>query len=60
GAKESEHLAILRRSSMPAIIIEGAFMSNPGDLEKIRTAEFKEKYAYALAKGLITAMNQAF
>ena len=60
GAKESEHLAILRRSSMPAIIIEGAFMSNPGNLEKIRTAEFKEKYAYALVKGLITTMNSAF
>src|SRR5665648_29144 len=60
GAKESEHLAILRRSSMPAIIIEGAFMSNPGDLEIIRTAEYKEKYAYALVKGLITAMNHAF
>src|SRR5665648_213448 len=60
GAKESEHLAILRRSSMPAIIIEGAFMSNPGNLEKIGTAEFKEKYAYALVKGLITTMNHAF
>ncbi|MBK5247150.1 MAG: N-acetylmuramoyl-L-alanine amidase [Peptostreptococcaceae bacterium] len=60
GAKESEHLAILRRSSMPAIIIEGAFMSNPGNLEKIRTTEFKEKYAYALVKGLITTMNSAF
>jgi len=60
GAKESEHLAILRLSSMPAIIIEGAFMSNPDDLEYMRTAEFKEKYAYAVAKGLITAMNQAF
>lgn len=60
GAKESERLAILRLSSMPAIIIEGAFMSNPGDLEYMRTAEFKEKYAYAVVKGLIQAMNSAF
>lgn len=60
GAKESKYLAILRLSSMPAIIVEGAFMSNPKDLEMIRTTEFKEKYAYAVAKGLITAINQAF
>lgn len=60
GAKESSRLAVLNKTSMPAIIIEGAFMSNPGDFEKIRTPEYKEKYAYAVAKGLIEAMNEAF
>ena len=45
---------------MPAIVIEGAFMSNPSDLEKIRTPEYKENYAYALVNGLIQAMNRAY
>jgi len=60
GIKESQYLAVLNKTSMPAIIIEGAFMSNPGDLEKIRTTEYKEKYAYALVNGLIEAMNNAY
>lgn len=60
GVSESQYLAILNKSSMPAIVIEGSFMSNSEDLERIRTQEYKAKYAYAVAKGLITAMNSAF
>lgn len=60
GAKESPYLAVLNKTSMPAIIIEGAFLSNPGDFEKIKAQEYKEKYAYAVAKGLIEAMNSRF
>lgn len=60
GAKESPKLAVLNKTSMPAIVVEGAFMSNPEDQEKMRTKEYKEQYAYAVAKGLIAAMNKVF
>lgn len=60
GIKESPKLAVLRRSSMPAIIVEGAFLSNEKDLELIRSPGYAEKYAYAVARGLVTAMNRAY
>lgn len=60
GINESQYLVVLNKTSMPAILIEGAFMSNPGDLEKIRTPEYKEKYAYALVNGLIESINSAY
>jgi N-acetylmuramoyl-L-alanine amidase len=60
GIKENQFLAVLNKTSMPAIVIEGAFMSNPSDLEKIRTPEYKQNYAYSLVKGLVEAMNSAY
>lgn len=60
GEKESPKLAVLNKTSMPAIIVEGAFLSNPEDLAIITDPTYGEKYAYAVAKGLIEAMNKAF
>jgi len=60
GAKEGPKLVVLNRTSMPAIVIEGAFMSNPSNLAMIQTEAYKDNYAYAVAKGLIEALNAAF
>ncbi|MCL1983577.1 MAG: N-acetylmuramoyl-L-alanine amidase [Clostridiales bacterium] len=60
GIKNSPKLAVLNKSQMPAIIIEGAFLSNEEDFEMIKSDEYARRYAYAAAKGIIAAMNEAF
>jgi N-acetylmuramoyl-L-alanine amidase len=42
---------------MPAVIIEGAYISNPGDLNYMKTDDFREKYAMSAAKCIIEALN---
>lgn len=57
GTKVSPDLAVLRRTVMPAVIIEGAFISNPNDLSYMKTDDFREKYAAAAAECIIEALN---
>ncbi len=57
GIKNSPHLAVLNKSLMPAVIIEGAFLSNPTDLQFMLTERYKEAYAIATARGIINALN---
>jgi N-acetylmuramoyl-L-alanine amidase len=57
GTKVSPELAVLRRTVMPAVIIEGAFISNPDDLSYMKTDDFREKYAMSAAKCIIEALN---
>ncbi|HYE68651.1 MAG TPA: N-acetylmuramoyl-L-alanine amidase family protein [Anaerovoracaceae bacterium] len=59
GAKVSPELAVLRRTIMPAIIIEGAFLSNPNDLNYMKTDDFREKYAMSVATCIIEALNDS-
>lgn len=59
GSKASPQLAVLRRTAMPAVIIEGAFLSNPGDLSFMKTDEFRELYAQSVAKCVIDALNSS-
>jgi N-acetylmuramoyl-L-alanine amidase len=59
GTKVSPSLAVLRRTAMPAVIIEGAFMSNPNDLKYMKNDEFREKYAVSVAKCVIEALNNS-
>lgn len=53
-------MAVLARSSMPAVAVEGAYMSNPDDIQKILSDEYADIYAYAVAKALIDVMNEAY
>ncbi len=57
GVQNSPKLALLNKSLMPAVIIEGGFLSNPDDLKYIMTDEYIEKYATATARGIINALN---
>jgi N-acetylmuramoyl-L-alanine amidase len=57
GTKVSPELAVLRRTVMPAVIIEGAFISNPSDLNYMKTDDFRQKYAMSVAKCIIEALN---
>jgi len=37
---------------MPAILIETLFLSNPEDLELLKSREFQVFYAFAIANGI--------
>lgn len=60
GLKDDIRYIVLNCSKMPAIIIEGAFLSNESDLAKMREPEYIERYAYATAKALIESFNARF
>lgn len=57
GVKSSPSLAVLNKSKMPAIIIEGGFISNPTELSFMMTDKFKEAYALGAARGIVKALN---
>lgn len=59
GAKSEPAYAVLNKTLMPAIIIEGAFLSNEANLEYMLTDDFREKYAYAVAKATIQVLNES-
>jgi N-acetylmuramoyl-L-alanine amidase len=44
---------------MPAIIIEGGFLSNSHDKAIIRTDAYRENYAVAVARSIITVLNES-
>ena len=61
GIKSSPALAVLNKTWMPAIIIEGAFISNEADFAMMSDVEtYTDNYAKAAAKGIIAAMNAAY
>lgn len=59
GAKSQPAYAVLNKTMMPAIIIEGAFISNIDDLKYMLTDEFRQRYAYAVAKAIIQVLNKS-
>ncbi len=59
GAKNEPAYIVLNRTEMPAIIIEGAFLSNTDDLKLMMTDEFRENYAKSVAKAIIQILNES-
>lgn len=59
GAKSEPAYAVLNKTQMPAIIIEGSFLSNADDLKLMMTDEFRQNYALATAKAIIQILNES-
>ena len=51
GAKEA-NFYVLKHSNMPASLVELAFISNEREEALLTSAEFQDKMAFAIAKGL--------
>jgi N-acetylmuramoyl-L-alanine amidase len=57
GLKRS-HFEVLRLAHMPAILIEGGFLSNPAEAKNIYDASFRKRIARAIVDGIV-AYKQA-
>jgi N-acetylmuramoyl-L-alanine amidase len=51
--------AVLRRSKMPGVLIEGGFMSNPVDARRIASPRWRTRYAKAVAEGILAYIELA-
>jgi N-acetylmuramoyl-L-alanine amidase len=57
GIHDGPAYIVLNRTQMPAIIVEGAFLSNASDRALMMTDAYRDAYAYGVAVGLIDALN---
>lgn len=53
GIRSSSDLWVLKMSSMPAVLIEGGFISNPSDASLLGEEMFTMAYAYAVYEAII-------
>ena len=52
GVRRSRFMGVLRGQNRPAILIEGGYLSNPHEAEKIESPEYRQKLAEAVADAL--------
>lgn len=50
-------LYVVRNAQMPSVLVEVGYMSNPTEERMIKTAEFQQKVAASIAKGVNTFFN---
>ena len=43
---------VLREAEMPAVLIEGGFMSNPSEARKIYSAAWRRQFAQSIVSGV--------
>lgn len=53
GIKDGSHLGVLRGTRMTAVLIEHGFYTNKTELAKLKSPEWREKFAIADAKGIL-------
>ncbi len=49
---------VLRDAEMPAVLIEGGFMSNPGEAKRIYDTGYRQQMARAIAAGVAAYKTQ--
>jgi N-acetylmuramoyl-L-alanine amidase len=57
GVRRARFPGVLRGQQRPAILIEGGYLSNPGEARLIAQAAYRQKLAEAVARGLIRLME---
>lgn len=55
---ERPNLVVLKATTMPAALAEIAFMTNPDDMARLKTPEFRQKAAEALCKAVLQALDE--
>lgn len=56
--QNGSNLAVLRRTVMPAVLVECAFISNEEERELMKTDAFRQKLADGISQGVIKALKQ--
>ena len=52
GVRRARFMGVLHGQHRPAVLIEGGFLSNPREAERIESAGFRQKFAEAIAAAL--------
>lgn len=52
GIKDGKDLYVVKNTTMPCVLVESAFHTNPADIERLKSEEFRDKEAKALAIGI--------
>lgn len=60
GIKKSSDLYVLRQTKMPAVLIEGGFMTNPEEAELLRSDSYRKKTAEGICRGLCAYYGLSF
>lgn len=50
---DTDYYGILRRANMPAVIVEGAYISEPAEEALLATEEFRQSYAEGVYRGIV-------
>ena len=57
---KTANFAVIKRTTMPAALIEVSFLSNPDQETKLNDAAYKDKIAMAIARGIIKGSGQTW
>lgn len=52
------NFAVIRETNMPAILIEGGFLTNDKEMEKIKDPNYMKKIAWGISQGIKTYLKQ--
>ncbi|WP_010251697.1 N-acetylmuramoyl-L-alanine amidase [Acetivibrio cellulolyticus] len=58
GIVERPNLVVLKATKMPAALAEVAFLTNSGDLAKLKSEEFRQKAAQALCDAILQSLEE--
>src|SRR5665647_887650 len=57
GIKDGSHLAMVRDTTMPCVLIETGFHTNQNDLAKLKSSSFRDLVARTYVKGILAYFN---
>ncbi len=55
GIKNGKSLAVIKTTSMPAVLVEIGFISNKEEVQKLMTDAYRQKLAEAISKGILAS-----
>ncbi len=59
GVLSQSAYAVLNKTRMPAVIVEGGFFSNPEDRQVMLRPDYPDRYARTVARAIVLCLNRA-
>jgi N-acetylmuramoyl-L-alanine amidase len=56
--KANDNYYVLKQTSMPAVLVECGFLSNPSERAKLLTEEYQERVAWGIYMGIVDYFNE--